>query len=99
MKMKDNRSDEEIIAEARRWREEFQRWQEETGLTLIEMRPTDRPDVWQYRLSPYVARIQQMFELGRLKQGVTKIQVAHDDSCAIWGGGRCDCDPEISIKE
>lgn len=29
------------------------------------------------------------------KSGVHHVEVHHDDSCAHWSGGRCDCNPTI----
>lgn len=44
----------------------------------------------------------QMIELTRLlfKPGALYITtVQHDDWCAFWGGGECDCDPDFIVRE
>jgi hypothetical protein len=41
----------------------------------------------------------------RIKAGLiqpgktTVVRVAHDDWCAIYNGGECNCDPDISYHE
>ncbi len=30
---------------------------------------------------------------------VTHVEVLHDDWCAFWQGGVCDCEPEIRLHE
>jgi len=30
---------------------------------------------------------------------VHHITVAHDDWCAIWLGGSCDCNPDVSLSQ
>jgi len=38
----------------------------------------------------------QACELG--PGAVLRVSVAHDDWCAKWTGGRCDCDPVVSVR-
>ena len=46
----------------------------------------------------YAKKLARAAELGLLKPGeVGLTNVAHDDDCAHWNGGICDCDPEITI--
>lgn len=37
-----------------------------------------------------------MEETSDLQPGdVLRVEVYHDDSCALWTGGACNCDPEL----
>ena len=31
--------------------------------------------------------------------GVHLINVMHDDWCAIWKGGPCDCNPDVEVRK
>ena len=42
--------------------------------------------------------LRQLAEIARQSQvttGVHVVEIRHDDTCAIWKGGACDCNPEI----
>lgn len=41
--------------------------------------------------------LNKLLEMGLVapKGQVTHVTVKHDDHCAIWQGGQCDCDPEV----
>ena len=45
----------------------------------------------------YAKKIEAMIEAGEipLDVGLSKIDVYHDDDCAVFSGGFCDCDPDI----
>ena len=30
--------------------------------------------------------------------GVWVVDIAHDDDCAYWRGGVCDCEPEVRLR-
>jgi len=50
----------------------------------------------------YEKKLRAMLDRGELtpRPGVaTHINVAHDDWCAIYAGGRCNCDPDIQVIE
>ena len=48
----------------------------------------------------YEIALQAAMDAGVLKPGqVSNVDVAHDDDCAIYDGGFCDCECEIRIKE
>lgn len=47
----------------RRGRKQLQRAQERTGITLIEMRPTERPDVWEYNAGPIHRMVREAMTL------------------------------------
>lgn len=45
----------------------------------------------------YMAKILALHERGLLPaSGLTELVVRHDDTCGIFSGWRCDCDPEIA---
>ena len=35
---------------------------------------------------------------GELPDGVSDVEVAHDDWCRIYKGKYCNCDPEIRVR-
>lgn len=44
----------------------------------------------------YVKEMTRLFDAGVIKRGeFLMVDVAHDDWCAIYQGGPCDCDPDI----
>jgi hypothetical protein len=47
----------------------------------------------------YYKKLIQMFQQGKLPTAsVSDVDIAHDDWCAIYSGGYCDCDPDIRIR-
>ena len=47
----------------------------------------------------YLKRIQKAQARGAFGAGeVLDLAVAHDDTCGIYRGDLCDCDPEISFR-
>lgn len=49
----------------------------------------------------HVKKLQAKITAGELsvKRGtVQSIGVLHDDDCAIFDGGYCDCDPDIKVR-
>lgn len=40
------------LAKFKELREEHDRWQKETGVTLVEIRPTEVSDVYEYNIGP-----------------------------------------------
>jgi len=48
----------------------------------------------------YSARLLELAAEGVLEEGKGYItEIRHDDWCAIWGGGICNCDPDIEVEE
>jgi len=47
----------------------------------------------------YKLKIQQLIAEGKLiiPAGVYKLDITHEDSCKIFLGGFCNCDPEIEL--
>lgn len=35
---------------------------------------------------------------GPLPSGYVDVRVQHDDDCGVYGGGRCDCGPDIFVN-
>jgi len=49
----------------------------------------------------YIRALKAAIRSGKLKTAagqVVHIDVAHDDWCAIFKGGICNCDPEVSFR-
>jgi hypothetical protein len=47
----------------------------------------------------YHAKLVKLQEQGKLPAGsATEVEIAHDDWCAIYGGGYCNCDPDIKLR-
>ncbi len=47
----------------------------------------------------YIPKVLALSLAATLEPGtVSAILVTHDDWCAIYRGGCCDCDPDVSIK-
>lgn len=48
----------------------------------------------------YLAKVLGAYRRGAFRPGrVTIVHVYHDDWCAIFRGGPCNCDPEIRLTE
>ena len=45
----------------------------------------------------YLRKIIATAQQRQLSPGLHIVQVRHDDWCALWQGGECNCDPEISM--
>lgn len=49
-------------------------------------------------LPAYVEKIIAAYAGGTVVPGtVGMVEVRHDDSCAIWKGDSCDCEPDIEL--
>jgi hypothetical protein len=47
----------------------------------------------------YYSKLVKLREQGKLPAGsLNEVDIAHDDWCAIYGGGYCNCDPDITLK-
>lgn len=49
-----------------------------------------------------IERLADMLRTGQIEAQPGKIShvtIRHDDTCAIWKGGECDCDPEIVLGQ
>lgn len=51
----------------------------------------------------YSAKVQRLglaaLRDGRLKPGTVRaVDVFHDNDCAIFSGGVCDCDPDVLLR-
>ncbi|MCI0338891.1 MAG: hypothetical protein L0226_15060 [Acidobacteria bacterium] len=58
------------LAKVRKQRKELDDWQKKTGITLIEMKPTDQPDLWRYNVAPIARIMQEVFAM--IKAGVSE---------------------------
>ena len=50
----------------------------------------------------YMKKMEKMVKEGKLvvpKGGLHLLNVEHDDWCKCYKGGRCNCDPNISLHE
>ncbi len=47
----------------------------------------------------YIRLIEHYVPKDLMKSGVYMIHTAHDDWCAIYKKGNCDCRPEITIEK
>ena len=50
----------------------------------------------------YVKKIMELFEDGKLDLDpgtLSHLHVFHDDDCAVWDGGFCDCEPELVLED
>jgi hypothetical protein len=51
------------------------------------------------RLHNYWEKLLRFVEQWPLPPGrITEVDVCHDDWCAIYQGGYCNCDPEIKLR-
>lgn len=47
----------------------------------------------------YYKKLLQLYDQGTLgKPGLTEIDICHDDWCAIYRGGYCNCNPEVRVR-
>lgn len=48
----------------------------------------------------YKARLLELYRQGKLPTGpgLYHADVYHDDDCAHWRGGACDCEPDVKIR-
>ena len=46
----------------------------------------------------YFAKLQKLITEGKIS-GVKDVDIFHDDWCAIYDGGYCNCDPDIKIRK
>jgi hypothetical protein len=76
---------------------------EEEGVIVRAAGRSNRRKAWLWSLVPAPVSIgllepirQHLERSGELRPGsVVHIEVRHDDGCAHWTGGRCDCAPEL----
>ncbi len=48
----------------------------------------------------YRRKLLDLWRAGKLWRGIGhRVCVYHDDDCAFWRGGPCDCDPDIRVYE
>ncbi len=47
----------------------------------------------------YFQKLMALCEQGRVKPGVTCVDVYHDDWCGIYRGDYCNCNPEVRLYE
>jgi hypothetical protein len=56
---------------------------------------TDRPELkepWRHNYFDKVANL-------NIRPGtVNHVDIRHDDGCAVFGGGYCDCDPDVELR-
>jgi hypothetical protein len=47
----------------------------------------------------YHEKLIQLHEQGQIPSGsLTEVDICHDDWCAIYKGGYCNCDPDINLR-
>jgi hypothetical protein len=47
----------------------------------------------------YYKKLMRLRAAGEIPSGpLTEVDVAHDDWCAVYGGGYCNCDPDITVR-
>ena len=47
----------------------------------------------------YYAKLMALIEEGKIKPGdVNLVRIFHDDWCAIYEGGWCNCDPDVVFE-
>jgi hypothetical protein len=47
----------------------------------------------------YLVKLLRLYAEGNAPAaGLHRVQVLHDDSCGIFCGGRCNCDPDIGWR-
>lgn len=48
----------------------------------------------------YNRKIRRLMDAGKMRPvtGLHKVDVNHDDGCAIFKGGACNCDPDIYLN-
>jgi hypothetical protein len=47
----------------------------------------------------YYQKLIQLHEQGQIPLGsLTEVDICHDDWCAIYQGGYCNCDPDINLR-
>jgi hypothetical protein len=58
------------------------------------------PDLATYRQHHYVAKMAALVQRERLDlvPGVHHVSIAHDEWCAIFHGGACNCDPTVTLR-
>lgn len=54
------------------------------------------------RLDPtrhnYYPKVLALWNAGAVPRGsVRHVDILHDDSCAVFTGGYCDCDPDVRV--
>lgn len=42
--------------------------------------------------------LRQARQLIGLGPGPHHVDIAHDDWCSIWSGGKCDCNPDVVMR-
>ena len=49
----------------------------------------------------YMRQLSELCRKGKLPSdaGLYHLDVYHDDNCAIWQGGACDCDPVLKVRD
>lgn len=47
----------------------------------------------------YYRKLLELYEEGKVpSKSVTDVDIYHDDWCAIYRGGYCNCEPEIKLR-
>lgn len=51
------------------------------------------------RPMPYMEKMLNLLETGKLERGKTyEAVVSHDNDCSFLSGGQCDCDPDVDVR-
>ena len=58
------------------------------------------PDAATWRQHNYAAKLLALIERERLDlaPGIHHVDIHHDDWCAIYKGGTCDCAPDVTLS-
>ena len=43
--------------------------------------------------------MRKLLALAQTRPGIFPVNIAHDDWCAIYSGGYCNCDPDIELED
>ena len=47
----------------------------------------------------YLTKIKKLYAEGKIPSAsLSNVDIYHDDWCAIYRGGLCDCDPDVVVK-
>ena len=47
----------------------------------------------------YYAKLMKLYQEGRLPAAsLSEVEILHDDWCAVYTGGYCNCDPDIQLR-
>lgn len=60
------------------------------------------PEALQHERHNYIKKLLALASEGKLDLApgtLSHLHVLHDDDCAVWSGGFCDCDPVLVLEK